>query len=168
MKKTDLLWILAYPLYQLIGTFRHEASHALVALLEGHVIHKFVFWPTSRGWGYVSWDGPSTVASIAAPYICDLLTFLFFFAVCMTVILKRRWLWINMVAIGIISPLVNSAYNYDFGRAKTNDVGWLFNQIPPMVVHAYFWITMLAYLVGLILVFTVSRMAKRTRLERLA
>jgi len=168
MKKEDLLWIFAYPLYQLIGTFRHEASHAIVAMIEGNVIEKFVFWPTSRGWGYVSWDGPSSVASIAAPYICDLLTFVLFFLVCMTVILKRRWLWINLVAIGIVSPLVNSAYNYKGGFGGTNDVGWLLQQGPPMAVHAYFWITMIAYLLGLILVFTVSRMARTTRLNTMA
>jgi hypothetical protein len=163
MKKQDLLWILAYPLYQLIGTFRHEASHALAGMMQGNVITEFVFWPTSRGWGYVSWEGPTTVASIAAPYLCDLLTFLLFFAVCMAVVLRRRWLWINMVAIGIISPLINSAYNYRGGLRSTNDVGWLLQQMPPMAVHAYFWITMFTYLIGLILVFTVSRMARTAR-----
>jgi len=163
MKKGDLLWILAYPLYQLIGTFRHEASHALVAMAQGNVITEFVFWPTSGYWGRVAWDGPPTVASMAAPYICDLLTFLIFFLVCMTVVPKRRWLWINAVAIGIISPLINSTYNYQGGLRNTNDVGWLSQQMPPMVVHGYFWCTILAYLVGLILVFTVSRMARSTR-----
>ncbi len=31
-QKSDLFALLAYPLYQVIGTVRHEASHALVAL----------------------------------------------------------------------------------------------------------------------------------------
>jgi hypothetical protein len=35
LQKRDMLWILAYPIYQIIGTIRHEGSHALVALLEG-------------------------------------------------------------------------------------------------------------------------------------
>jgi len=123
MKKGDLLWILAYPLYQLIGTFRHEASHALVAMAQGNVITEFVFWPTSGYWGRVAWDGPATVATMAAPYICDLLTFLIFFLVCMTVISRKRWLWVNGVAVGIISPLVNSFYNYQGGLRKTNNSG---------------------------------------------
>jgi hypothetical protein len=163
MKKRDLLWIFAYPLYQIIGTFRHEAGHALVALFEGNTIDKFVFWPTSRGWGYVVWDGPSTVANIAAPYILDLLTFLLFFLVCMVFVFRRRWVWINAVAIGIISPLVNSAYNYEGGLGSNNDVGWLLKRIPPGIVHTYFWFTILAYAVGLILVFTISRMARAAR-----
>ena len=52
-KLVDLLWIAAAPLYLLIGTARHEGSHALVALMEGAKVAKFVFWPTERGWGYV-------------------------------------------------------------------------------------------------------------------
>jgi hypothetical protein len=163
MRKTDLLWIFAYPLYQIIGTFRHEAGHALAALLEGETITEFVFWPTSSGWGYVVWEGPSTVASIGAPYILDLLTFAVFFTVCMTVVFRRRWVWINAVAIGIISPLINSAYNYRGGLRSNNDVGWLFKQISPGIVHGYFWLTMLAYFGGLILVFTVSEMARASR-----
>jgi hypothetical protein len=34
LKKTDLLWLLAYPIYQIIGTIRHEGSHALAGLLS--------------------------------------------------------------------------------------------------------------------------------------
>jgi hypothetical protein len=33
LKKADFLWLLAFPLYLLIGTLRHEASHALVGWL---------------------------------------------------------------------------------------------------------------------------------------
>jgi len=163
MKKKDFLWILAYPLYQLIGTFRHESSHALVALAQGNRITELVFWPTSGYWGYVSWDGPRAIASIAAPYVCDLLTFILFFLVCMTVVFNRRWLWINCVAVGIISPLVNSSFNYQGGLHRTNDVGWLLNHMSPMVVHGYFWCTLASYIIGLILVFTASRMTRSTQ-----
>jgi hypothetical protein len=45
MKRKDLLWILAYPAYQIIGTIRHEGSHALAAMAEGVEVKKFVFWP---------------------------------------------------------------------------------------------------------------------------
>lgn len=168
MKKTDLLWVLAYPLYQLIGTLRHEASHALAALLQGGEITKFVFWPTQGYWGYVSMSGAPTSGAGAtaidvAPYLVDALTFLVFFTICMLVICKWRWLWINLIAIGIVSPLVNSAYNYNFGHSLTNDVGDLMRQLPPTLVHTYFWMTFIAYLTGLILVFTSSRMARKTK-----
>lgn len=152
------MWILAYPLYQLIGTLRHEASHAIVAVIQGARIKEFVIWPTPGHWGYVNWEGRVTIAAIAAPYICDLLTFLVFFSGCMIARLgKRRWIWLNGVVVGIISPLVNSTFNYWGGLRGPNDVGVLLLEMRPAVVHGYFWLTIGLYLVGLTLVFTVSR-----------
>ncbi|MDZ7845215.1 MAG: M50 family metallopeptidase [Anaerolineales bacterium] len=165
MKKTDLLWILAYPLYQLVGTLRHEASHAAAALLEGARVTEFVFWPTRGYWGYVRWEGSVSAATIGGPYLCDLLTFGVFFILCMTVRFKRRWVWLNAAAVGIISPLVNSFYNYWGGLRGPNDVGKLLERLPPMFVHLYFWLTMGMYLAGLVLVFTWSRTA-RARMEQ--
>lgn len=161
MRRKDLWWILAYPLYQLIGTLRHEASHALVAVMQGARITEFVVWPTQGYWGYVNWEGSVTLAVTAAPYICDLLTFMLFFAGCMALDFgKRRWIWINGIALGIISPLVNSAYNYWGGLGSPNDVGKLLKAMESAIVHGYFWLTMGVYMVGLILVFTVSRTAR--------
>lgn len=160
MKITDLLWILAYPVYQLTGTLRHEASHALVALLEGAKVTEFVFWPTRGYWGYVIWEGPVTSATIGAPYVCDLMTFGLFFVLCMTARFKRRWVWLNAVVLGMISPLINSVYNYWRGLRGPNDVGKLLESLPPLFIHAYFWFTMVFYLVGLILVFKWSRTAR--------
>ena len=64
MKKSDWLWLLAYPLYQILGTIRHEAGHALAAWLQGAEITEFVFLPGMRGeifyWGYVRWTGETT------------------------------------------------------------------------------------------------------------
>ena len=56
--QADLLWLTAYPIYQLVGTFRHEASHALAVLLQGAKSREFVFWPMiqeAQGfkWGYM-------------------------------------------------------------------------------------------------------------------
>lgn len=45
LKKADLLWLLAYPLYQIIGTIRHEASRALMAWLEGSAFTNLCFGP---------------------------------------------------------------------------------------------------------------------------
>ncbi len=161
MRRKDFWWILAYPLYQLIGTLRHELSHAVVALMQGARIIEFVFWPTQGYWGYVNWEGSVTTAVTAAPYICDLLTFVVFFLGCMTIRFgKRRWIWLNGVVVGIISPLVNSAYNYRGGLYGPNDVGKLLLAMRPVVVHSYFWLTMGLYLVGVFLVFTVSRTAR--------
>ncbi len=161
MRKKDLLWVLAYPLYQLIGTFRHEGSHALVVLASGGEVTEFSFLPTPGYWGYIRFEGqPPPVLMDAAPYLVDALTFSVFFAICMLVVFKWRWLWINLIAIGMVSPLVNSAYNYVVGWDSMNDVGDLLAAVPPPRVHAYFLLTLGAYLIGLILVFTVSRMVR--------
>lgn len=158
-----MLWILAYPLYQLLGTLRHEASHALAALHEGARITKFVFWPTPGHWGYVRWEGHVSAAATAAPYLCDFLTFGVFFSACMLVLFKKRWVWLNLIAIGIISPLVNSYYNYTGGLRGPNDVGELLNMLPEGIVHGYFWLTISLYLVGLVVVFSLSRTARVQR-----
>ena len=165
MKIKDLLWILAYPIYQLLGTFRHEASHAMAAMLEGYRITEFVFWPTKGYWGYVNWDGPASAASLGAPYLCDYLTFTLFFAVSMLICFNRRWVWINLIAIGIISPLVNSIHNYREGLRGPNDVGRLLELLPENLVHGYFWLTISLYLVGLVVVFSLSRTV-RAQVER--
>lgn len=149
MKKRDLLWALAYPLYQLIGTARHELGHAAVAWLQGYPITAFVFWPTEDHWGYVVWEGPVTAVSLFGPYVLDLLTFLVAFLLIVRVRFRRRWLWLNVVILGVISPLVNSFYNYWGGlRGSSNDVGRLLALWPPSLVHGYFGVTLGLYLIG--------------------
>jgi hypothetical protein len=49
LQKTDFLWRFAAPLYIMAFTIRHEASRALVAMLEGARITAVVFWPTRQG-----------------------------------------------------------------------------------------------------------------------
>jgi hypothetical protein len=155
LRRKDLLWVLAYPLYQLIGSFRHEASHALAAMLQGATIREFVFWPTwsesGSSWGYVSWSGSTDWVAIAAPYLCDLATFAVFYLVCTRLPFRRHWVWVNLVAIGLISPLVNSFYNYFNGLRGRGDVGRLLLALPNPVVHTYFVITLVVYGVGLFL-----------------
>jgi hypothetical protein len=149
LRRGDLLWILAYPLYQLIGTFRHEASHALVAVLQGARIREFVFWPGSTGsgfsWGYVSWSGCTNWVATAAPYLCDLVVFVLFFAACTRLRFRRHWVWVNLVVVGMISPLANSAYNYATGLRGLGDVAFLLQELPSPAVHSYFVVTLLAY-----------------------
>jgi hypothetical protein len=169
MKKTDFLWLFAYPLYQIIGTFRHEASHALAAWLGGAQIDRFVFWPTIHEtggfmWGYVTWSGDISWITHAAPYLFDLITYLVFFVICMRFRFPRRWLWINAIAIGLISPFINSIYNYWGGLSSMNDVGKLLLALPTPIVHFYFILTLLGYLIGLILVLRASPTTHKTKL----
>lgn len=156
LARKDLVWLLATPLYILIGTLRHELSHAIVALLLGAKIEQFVFWPTwsewGFRWGYVVWYGPPALRVAAAPYLCDLATFAVFFVICTRVRFRRHWVWVNLAIIGLISPLLNSAYNYVRGLMGSGDVARLIEGLPDPLVHAYFAVTLCLYLVGLILV----------------
>ena len=66
MKRKDLLWFLAYPVYQTIGTLRHEGSHALAAMAEGAEVTKLVFWPSfSNGRFYWVFRGHHTYFCLA-------------------------------------------------------------------------------------------------------
>jgi hypothetical protein len=154
MRKRDFLWAFAYPVYQIIGTARHEGSHALAAMAEGAKITNFVFWPNfDLGrflWGYAGWEGSTTWFTLAAPYFCDLLTFFAAMLIIREAKPKHRWLWVNILIIGMISPLVNSAENYFRGLAGNpmNDVAKLFSSLDPTAVHLYFILTLLFYAWG--------------------
>jgi len=154
MKRKDLLWSLLYPVYQTIGTIRHEGAHALAAMAEGAEVNEFVFWPTFRNgviqrWGYVSWTGNTTWFVHAAPYFSDLITF--FAAVLIILVAKprQRWLRINIIIIGILSPLWNSVQNYVGGFRRLNDVGKLLLSLDPVAVHTFFILTVLLYAWGM-------------------
>ena len=154
IEKRDLWWMLALPIYQMVGTFRHEASHATIALLEGAVVTEFVVWPTMpQGrllWGYVRWDRDVSLLATAAPYLFDLVTFVAIYFVC-TQTRLRRWIWFNLVIVGAASPLINSAYNYINGvlPGRTNDVAGLLQELPDALVHSYFILTLFVYSLGL-------------------
>jgi hypothetical protein len=63
MTKRDAPWLLALPIYRIIGTARHEGSHALVALLHGATITEFRILPfvhPDRG----DWQTGQVVASL--------------------------------------------------------------------------------------------------------
>lgn len=40
MKRSDLWLLLGYPIYQFLGTARHEWSHAAVAVMQGAHLSK--------------------------------------------------------------------------------------------------------------------------------
>ena len=154
MKRKDLLWLLAYPVYQIIGTFRHEGSHALAAMAEGAKVTKFVFWPNfglgKFTWGYAGWESSTTWFAIAAPYFCDLLIFFVALLIILEAKPQPRWLWFNILIIGMLSPFINSAYNYFSGLAGSqNDIGELLHNLNPVAVHVYFAVTLLFYAWGL-------------------
>lgn len=160
IRTSDLLWLLAYPFYQVIGTIRHEGSHALVGILEGANVADFVFLPRFGGrawvvWGHVSFHGPHSWLTSAAPYFCDLVTFVLSFLLLYACVVKRHWLWINVVAIGLLGPVFNSLWNYAklfHPYGVYGDANHLVAVLPPMLVHSYFLLTITAYVVGTTLI----------------
>jgi hypothetical protein len=172
--KKDAWWLLAFPVYLLVGTARHEASHALAGVWEGVKLERFVIWPSylngHYAWGYVQWSGQADWVVVAAPYLCDLLTFVGFFFVCTRLPLRSHGIWVNLVILGLVSPWVNSAYAYARGvmtppcpnheyttflcPAPTNDVTQTLIELPAAAVHSYFAATLVLYTLGLLLITT--------------
>lgn len=160
LRLTDLWWLLAYPVYQIFGTIRHEGSHALMASFEGADVTKFVFWPqTDTGrftWGYTQWTPGSATgwATDAAPYFCDLLWFVGFFFLLTRAPIRNHLIWLNLAIIGLLSPLVNSFVQWMagiFGSNQTDVAKWL-AAWPDGIVHFYFLVTVAAYVIGIVAV----------------
>ncbi len=155
LRKTDLWWLLAWPVYQLVGTARHELSHAVVAAWQGARITQIEVLPSFQQegflWGYVAWTGGHTNALVtAAPYLCDLAVFLVFLPLCLLAAQAPRWLWINCFIIGLLSPLVDTAANYSkLFRRSTGDVNELAAEFSPVMIHAIFLAALLFYLIGI-------------------
>jgi hypothetical protein len=157
----DLLWLLGYPVYQVIGTLRHESAHALAAIALGGRITDFVILPGGGFFGYVRYAGAESPFITAAPYLADLLTFLLAFPICMAFPFRRRWLWINVVILGVISPLVNSAFNYSRWSGCYDDVEKLLDVMPDVLIHGYFLATVSLYVLGGAALFTRARIHGR-------
>lgn len=155
MKKTDLWWLLGWPIYQLLGTARHELSHAAVAAWQGATITKIEILPSFRPggffWGYVEWTGGQTDALVvAAPYLCDVAVFLLFLPLCVLAVRMPRWLWINCFIVGLLSPLVDTAANYSkLFRGSSGDVGELAAHFSPLAMHAIYPAVMILYTLGI-------------------
>jgi hypothetical protein len=168
LHRSDLLWLLAFPIYQTLGTIRHEGSHAITALAEGASIDRFVFWPSFLNgrfyWGYVQWTGVTDWLTTAAPYLNDLFLFILTIIILSIVSIKRHWLWLNVVIVGLLSPFANSAYNYlKMLIQDSGDVRVLRLTLGPLASHAYFIITLGFYFT--VLYFIFKRSCKRYDLK---
>lgn len=84
------------------------------------------------------------------PYFCDLITFFVALLIILEAKPKRRWLWINMLIIGMLSPFVNSLNAYVVGSTRNvGDVAGLLLALNPVAIHLYFALTLVFYAWGL-------------------
>lgn len=90
MIPTDLSWLIVLiygllmaPVYQLLGTIKHELAHALMIWFHGHEVLDIYILPKKIDgqwyWGYTQWNTPLTLMSTiekkliyGAPYLVDL------------------------------------------------------------------------------------------------
>lgn len=166
--RPDLWWLLALPLYQLLGTLRHEGSHALAAIAAGGRVRALAFWPTYTAgtgwrWGYVQWTGAGGWLIVAAPYFCDLATYALAFALWQAWPKAPRWVRLNLLVIGLVSPLVDTLYNYLGALWGGNDVARLLAVLPAGAVHAGLLGATALYVAGLILICTPALLRRRGR-----
>jgi Peptidase M50B-like len=152
LRRWDAAWLLAYPLYQVLSTARHEGSHALAALAEGARIDRVVVVPSIVDgrflWGYTAFSGGRLNWVVwAAPYFGDLSTVALFLPLCLWAVRRTpHAVWLNLVVIGLVAPLVNSSYQYVLAFFRpTSDVAYVLTQVPPALVHAWFVVTIPLY-----------------------
>ncbi len=160
IRKRDWFWMLLFPLYLAIGTIRHEFSHALVAYFQGVEITKFTFWPSIHEngifyFGYIMLRGETSWLVDAAPYLFDIITYAIFYPLVFFLPFRKHWIWLNLVIIGVISPIINSLYNYLFG----SDVEKMLAAPPDLIVHGFFLLGLGMSFMGLVFLFTRSRQA---------
>jgi len=152
----DWLWGLGLPVYILIGTARHELSHALAATLEGAHVTRIHLLPSLTAdrhllWGYVNWTGTATWLSLAAPYFCDVATFLLGLWLFRWKIRMPHWIRVQVFVIGVLSPAINSLYNYlGVWRNASADVPRVMTMISPVWVEVWMVLSLTLYGVGIL------------------
>lgn len=145
MRAKHLAWLLAYPVYQVIGTARHELSHAAAAILQGAHVTQVQFFPShlaGKGWywGYIRFTGGTNGWAVpAAPYLGDLITFGLTAWIFLRFPGMPDWAKANLFILGILSPWLDLAYNYQKVFTLGNgDVVDLMCALAPISVNAVF------------------------------
>ena len=124
-------------------TARHEASHALVAWLEGTGVAEMALLPGVHPeagfyFGYVIYDGETSWLARAAPYLVDG-ALLLVVSLLVTAGTSWRRYRLPILLFGVVSPLGDLAYSYQGGLWRSStDVADLLATIPAIAVHAYF------------------------------
>lgn len=135
-------------------TARHEASHALIAYLEGSKIEELRLLPGIHDelgfyFGYVKHSGDTTWLTKCAPFFSDLLILLF--STILLLKIKSKKYYREILFFGFVSPIVDLIYNYQGGLWRSGtDVSDMLNQLPNWTVHSSFILTISASIYGFI------------------
>lgn len=116
--KVLLIHLLAYPIYQILGTLRHEGAHAIAAMLYGFRIIEFKVFPhvADGKWyfGHVYYDtgGEEPSSNIhLAPYYVDVICGVALAAVLRLVEFSNvHWALFALIMLGV-SPVLDTGYN---------------------------------------------------------
>lgn len=114
--------LLAYPLYQIVSTFRHEGSHAAEVWFHGGVVVQFKILPHFyRGdfyWGRVRWITPFSaayaLAILRAPYAVNAASIAWGFvlarAIAVGLVQMNHWTRFGLIML-LVSPAIDTLYN---------------------------------------------------------
>jgi hypothetical protein len=155
MKALHAGWALLYPLYQIIGTARHELSHAVTGVLQGGTLLDIRLLPMHdpvRGWfwGYARFAGPTHWTVAAAPYATAIALFALGAWICSRFRGMPAWMWMNCFILGVLSPCFDIAYNLAKVYFRGNgDVYELMRALGPIRVQAIFLGALIAMGVGI-------------------
>lgn len=112
--------LLLYPVYQILGTLKHEGAHALVGVAQGLRVLEFHVLPERVNgqwfWGRVLMSGRLSPLGFLAPYIVDVIVFT------IGVLTAGHWVsgdwWITHVwmffmtmILLVVLPIVDLIYN---------------------------------------------------------
>ena len=128
------IYVLCYPIIQVLSTMRHEGLHALAAWFEGAKIKKISVLPKMRKidgnkrltWGFIEYDYPfgerRTMWVPLAPHICMPLVVMSTSVVLLLGNFSYH-IWAILTIFGIISPFIDFTANYFFRykRSKCGD-----------------------------------------------
>lgn len=139
----------------MVLVFRHEAGHAAGALLFDEArITSFSILPRISEQGalirpHVRVAGSTSAMTRFAPYLLHVAGFLIFLPICLATLRLRRWIWLNLVILGLFLPLLDTLGNYAVGLVRArSDVGRLLGAWPDGWVHLYFLGTIAFYQYG--------------------
>ncbi|NSW53738.1 MAG: hypothetical protein HPY85_14650 [Anaerolineae bacterium] len=153
--KKDSHWLYALPIYLLINSLRHQIANVIAVLLTGGRLTRFTLLPdfSPAGWlrfSNIQWVGGEEWLILAAPYVADLITFVVFFLLLQRKVVQKRWLFINLLILGLLSPVFNSAYDYFSTVFVATDVSRIISHMPyEELVHLYFVLTLSFYVMAI-------------------